>query len=299
MMRKFLITADWHVRGTAPVCRKDEDWIDSQRQTIQFLVDEAERHDVDRIMQLGDIHHTAVISSEALTMLMETISKVANRLCILPGNHDLPYHNYDMVKSSSLGVLLTQFQELTSLEGTWDAQPFGLETPGTSGTRFIHRLIFPDEASRPVKTAGQTAEELLEEFPEAKTIFCGDYHHSFIFEKDGRHVINPGCIGIQVADMVDYQPVYALCTVHQDGTLESCEFVPIPAPSGQVIDTSHIEVAHVRNERIQGVLEAFEASDSSTLSFRSELENDLMNEPNKEVSEIVSGLLQEIDNESK
>ena len=34
---KILITADWHVRGERPLCRTDEDWIESQRKTISEI----------------------------------------------------------------------------------------------------------------------------------------------------------------------------------------------------------------------------------------------------------------------
>ena len=34
---KILITADWHIKGERPICRMEEDWLESQRQTIEEI----------------------------------------------------------------------------------------------------------------------------------------------------------------------------------------------------------------------------------------------------------------------
>ena len=35
---KILITADWHIKGERPICRMEEDWLESQRQTIEEIM---------------------------------------------------------------------------------------------------------------------------------------------------------------------------------------------------------------------------------------------------------------------
>ena len=39
---KILITADWHVRGERPLCRTDEDWIESQGWHLMAYYEEVE-----------------------------------------------------------------------------------------------------------------------------------------------------------------------------------------------------------------------------------------------------------------
>ena len=54
-MMKILITADWHVRGERPLCRLDEDWIESQRKTISEIRSVFENNGCDQMWILGDV----------------------------------------------------------------------------------------------------------------------------------------------------------------------------------------------------------------------------------------------------
>lgn len=40
---KAIITADWHLRSTVPRCRKNEDWVGTQKRLLQFIANESNK----------------------------------------------------------------------------------------------------------------------------------------------------------------------------------------------------------------------------------------------------------------
>lgn len=266
---KFVQCADLHIRGEAPICRIDDDWLDAQRKNVRFIVDEANRRKLPLLL-LGDIFQTPRTATAAVNMLIRELKRCKYGIKILPGNHDLPQHNYELIQESSLGTILHSFEELKDGEG-FTASPFGLDKPSEEPIRFLHRLVFPDEQSRPVEECGQTAQDILDEFPQQKWIFVGDYHHKFHYENEGRHVVNTGCLNIQVSDMADYKPNIAVV----DTDAGTVEWVEVPQPSG-VVCSDHLVAEKEREERISALIETIENSSGVTLDFVSNLEIALM-----------------------
>ena len=43
---RFILTADWHIRATKPRCRKDENWMETQRNALN------------QIFEIATIRHT-------------------------------------------------------------------------------------------------------------------------------------------------------------------------------------------------------------------------------------------------
>jgi DNA repair exonuclease SbcCD nuclease subunit len=292
---KFLQCADIHLRGEIPICRTDENWLESQRKDVRFLVDTANKLKVP-LLCLGDIFDAPRCATAVVNMAIEEFSKAKFGIKFLPGNHDLPFHSYKLLQECSLGTLLHSFSEL--MDGTagghkWTASPFGLDKQSDAEIRFIHRLVFPDEASRPIDECGQTAEELLAEFPEQKWIFTGDYHHSFHFEKDGRHVVNTGCVNIQKADMIGYIPKVAVV----DTDAGTIEWIPIPQDHAQ-FGTEYLEEAKGREARMEGFFEIAKRNNGVTISFKDNLEANMRKAP-LSVQQILMEIDQGVRNESK
>ena len=292
----MIITADWHLRGDRPRCRLDADWIETQRNSIRQIVDFANEKQ-DHLCIIGDIFNTARVATEVVNMTIEELLRCDKPPLLLAGNHDLPYHSYEKVNQSSFGILKKIFPELgtdaaTRFIGEHSANPFDLDDfEADSKIVFTHVLCFPDEDSRPMEECGITAEELLAKFPNAETIFTGDYHTAFIFEKDGRRVINPGCINRQVADYYDYVPrVWHV-------TDEGVEPYFLEDPMEMVTD-DYLRKVEERDERIDSFLEMVEFKGSLSLSFTDNVnaalaDNNIQPDIAAEVSEIISGLNQE------
>jgi DNA repair exonuclease SbcCD nuclease subunit len=293
---KFLQFADLHLIGTMPICRQDEDWINSQRKDIQFLVKTANENKVP-LIGVGDIFDTARVATEVVNMAIDEFSKVKFGVQFLCGNHDLPTHCYDLLYQSSIGTLLKSFSELKSgkVEGEeWAAFPFGNDERSTAKIRFIHRLIFPDEQSRPVDECGQTAQELLEEFPEQDWILTGDYHHAFHYKEGNRHVVNTGCVNVQKADFIGYQPKVAIV----DTIAGTVEWINVPQRAEFKFGDEYLVEAKEREARMESFFELARNKDGVCISFSENLEINMQKNP-LSVQQILIEIRQGVKNESK
>ena len=118
-----IITADWHLRATRPRCRKDSDWMGSQRKVLRQIVDFSWDNDLD-VFVVGDIFHSnSDASFECIWMVQrmaELLEKEDRSLYLLAGNHDLPFHNIDNLDRSAVGILLksNNIYHICTMNGT-------------------------------------------------------------------------------------------------------------------------------------------------------------------------------------
>ncbi len=262
-----IITADWHLRSDRPRCRLDEDWAEFQRGIVNEIVHIAnERHAP--IVIVGDIFHTPQVTDRIKRMIIQAALNTQNSLYALAGNHDLAYHCWDNVETSSYGIL-------DALRGTVIFHPehlgraahFGEEPTGPdNGILFIHQLVFPSAKDMPPNTEAVTAHELMAEHPEAEWIFTGDYHRAFHVQHTSggktRNVVNPGCITRQAADMMEYKPsVYYVDT--ESGTVEQI-FLP---DTGPMVTDEYLRDAEEREGRVTAFVESIRSSGTIQLDF--------------------------------
>lgn len=271
---KILLTADWHIRGDRPRCRIDEDWIASQRQDIQAVVDIASQEKVDEAWVLGDLFHQPRAATEAVNMVLVGLNDLRDAcpVYILPGNHDLPYHDYGNLEQSSLGIVLKSFPELRTREDprglTLAAAPFGLDPVDPHADVWAtHQLTFENAETKPPMAGGKIAQDLLDEAPGVQVVVTGDYHRGYVYTGEGgRRVITPGCLNIQAADMDDYRPrVYIWDTA-------TAQVMPHYLPTNSVaVVTDYLAAEKERDERMDKCLEVATAAASVTLSFTDNL----------------------------
>lgn len=275
---KILLTADWHIRGDRPRCRMDEDWIESQAQDIRAVHNTALQEHCDEVWILGDLFHQPRCSTEAVNMLLRELGQIRNDcgIRILPGNHDLPYHDYGNLEQSSLGIVLKSYPELTSQVVGLDldvyARPFGHDDPAEASIMkstiyCTHQLVYPNKEAKPLPDLPEpTAQDLLDKAPGVPLIITGDYHHGYIYTApDGRRVVTPGCLNTQAADLADYQPrVYVL-----DTTSMAVSEHLLPANGEVAVD--YLVAERERDERMDRCLEVATSAASVSLSFTDNL----------------------------
>lgn len=282
---KILVTADWHVKGERPICRLDDNWIESQRKTISQIRDVFDENMCDQIWILGDLFDAPRCSTEAVNMLVEELLKFPEgSVKVLCGNHDLKDHNYDNLKMCSIGTIKQIFGDIPSnietyMKGrsyTVSAKPFGLDEENDCDIVCTHQLTFPDDGTRGI-FGGATAEELLARWPKAKFILTGDYHHGYIYKETettpfmvqatGRYVVTPGCINIQKADELDYGPMVVLLD------LARLNIQPVYLdPQRENCTRDHIEAREHKEEQFEQVVETIKGSTDILLDFDSNLE---------------------------
>ena len=173
-------------------------------------------------------------------------------LYVLAGNHDLPYHMSGNIERSAIGILFrsNKIKKIKDYFIDNDFEDFSAgnfdEETEDKKIIFKHVLCFPNMKSLPPALDALTAKDLLEEYPRAKWIFTGDYHQNFHYEKNGRHVVNPGCLLRQVSDLKDYQPGFYFIDTDEN----IVEFNPI-IEEGEFIDNSYILREKEKEERIE------------------------------------------------
>lgn len=216
------LSADWHLRGDAPVCRVDPDnWLEEQRQSVEQLYNIVKDYHCDELWVLGDLFHRPRTSTEATVQALNLLRGFGNLpVKVLVGNHDMLAHAYSNVDKSTIGTIfaLDNVTELRSsswidiVEGkkfrtVLSAYPFGTEPEKIPDCDIwvLHDLVFPDNNARPFPDIGVIAEDLFKR-TNACIIATGDNHHGYVYEKDGRKVVTCGCLDIQASDMEDYVP---------------------------------------------------------------------------------------------
>lgn len=81
---RILLTADLHLRGDAPACRKDPDaWMEDQAQSVRQLYPIASR--CDEVWIVGDLFHRPYTSTEATVQALSLLSAFPVPVRILAG----------------------------------------------------------------------------------------------------------------------------------------------------------------------------------------------------------------------
>ena len=263
---KLIITADWHLRATAPRCRTDEDWIKTQKDTLRQIADYAIRYEA-KVCVVGDVFHTNTDASfEVINMVQDMAKRLKefglDGLYILAGNHDLPYHNSENINKSAIGLLLNSenIHKIEELGDNISAPNFDEEVKDKEIV-FRHILVIPDNERNPMIDC-KSPQDLLDETPSAKYIFTGDYHHNFVYQKDKRYVINSGCTLRQVSDMKDYKCVVYLIDT-DTGLVESEPLFD----KNDIIDDSYILKDKEREERIESFVDKLADTNVISLDF--------------------------------
>ena len=287
---RFVLTADWHIRATKPRCRIDEDWVQTQRLALNQIADIANSND-SPVYVVGDLFHShGDTSFEVVQLIQEFANSLNHGMFILAGNHDLPHHNSSNLHKSAIGILL-HCEKINFIQNNEfvSAGNFDQETENKD-IIFKHILCFPDLKSMPPNVNAVTAEDLLDEYDNAKWIFTGDYHHNFVYENKGRHVVNSGCLIRQVSDMKDYQcGVYVI-----DTDLNKIDFVQI-VDDYDLVDDSHILRQNEKDERIENMVDKLMDIEAVSLDFIQNIENVLLKtDVSDEIRKCVKELIYEV-----
>ena len=295
---RFICTADWHIRATKPRCRIDSDWIGTQRQALNQIV-KISRNKKAPVMVVGDLFHSNSDTSFECIQMVQQMADELGELYILAGNHDLPYHSSENLEKSAIGVLLRS-HNVDSIKGYFDklhfntgekvlfsASNFDERDYENAKIVFKHVLTIPSE-DKPDFVDCETPESLLQKFPKAKWVFTGDYHRNFHYEKNGRHVVNSGCLLRQASDFKDYQ-----CGIYfVDTDKNIVEFIPI-IDNEELIDDSYITKENEREKRIDDFVSKLKSTKSVSLDFLANVESALQsNEFESELKEVVEELLE-------
>jgi len=231
----MILVADIHLRRTVPRARKD-DYLAAQERKFLTICDAAVSSPP--LVIAGDLFHTARPGDYLEQFVITAFRDRGIRAVLVPGQHDLPYHSYDYIDDSGVGVL----QAAGVVDLVWDgcvevgdhricgcgygvglerlvvmlAQPSKLPIVAVA-----HRMVVESAELWP----GQVTEvggALLRKMPQAACILNGDNHQSFMVSTgEGVHkrfMVNPGSMMRMDKDQATHKPCYfrvgfGLCSV--------------------------------------------------------------------------------------
>lgn len=200
---KIVCAADIHLRSDKPSCRKEseEEWINVQMNKLLFMISYAQENDA-LVILAGDVCHRATgWPSWFFVRVMETLSDTGIELVAIPGQHDMPYHQFENIRKSNLGVLYEScfIQNVSKKWFNIAYFPWGedIEERSMANIAVAHIMtiegedkeLFPGQLQ---KGGAFTAKKLLQDFPNYELIITGDNHKSFTIEYEGRTLVNPG-----------------------------------------------------------------------------------------------------------
>jgi DNA repair exonuclease SbcCD nuclease subunit len=295
-MPKLLMSADWHLRSILPRCRIDDNWLDFQESIVKEIV-KITNNKKAILCLIGDIFDIPNVPSFITAMFLLNVLKVKMGTRILAGNHDLPAHSWANISNSSIGIInsiivnghhgLSYINEL----GSWNHFNEDVKNPNQE-LQFIHRLVFEKAKDVPPNISACSAQDLLDEFPNAKYIFTGDMHRAFHYEKKNRHVINPGCIVRQAADFKEYLP--SVYFVDTDEDIIEQIFLP---DNGEVVIDSYLREEEERVDRIEAFVEGVKKNGKVSLDFISNVNTAL--DKNKKMSKETILMINELMEDEK
>ncbi len=274
----LILTSDWHLREDTPVCRTDDFW-DCQWEKVSFII--ALQEQIQRpILHAGDLFHHWKPSPLLLSATIFALQGIDFRT--IYGQHDLPQHNLKL--ADKCGIQTLKEAGVTKiLRGVhYGEEPH--ECLHLSGCNILiwHKLIWPKE-NKPSWSDDPTAWEILEKYPQYDLIVTGDNHQSFVWETDGKLLVNPGSITRQSADQENHKP----CVYLWYANTNTVEPVYLPIEDG-VISREHIERKESRDRRIEAFVERLNQEWEAAISFTANLEAfQKKNKVRKDVMDII------------
>lgn len=275
---KIIYCSDLHLREDRPICRTDEDWIETQLKQLKFIANTAKKHSA-IVLIGGDIFHRSQVPDYIKNMFINTFNGL--KVYAIAGQHDLPWHMLSKIDQSSFGVLRNTGVVQDPVFCGY--AHYGEQPSIKMDMVVIHESIFATDKDCPPGMKAFTAVEIFDKYP-AKWILSGDIHHGFCERQQGRHLIMGGCMNRQASDMIDYEPKIWFIDTDTDGVKP----ILIPDDVSMVTDI-HIQNKEEREDRITAFVTSIKESKTVSLDFELNVELAIKND-----SELPEGVVNKI-----
>lgn len=220
-----ILVSDCHYCKNPPIFRSDEpDWFAAQLRPIKEL-DSLQKKYQCPIFIAGDITNTFRQGPELINFLLEHHP----RAWTVPGQHDLPLHNYEDIKKSAYWTLVQagllfdlkpaeekSFDMFTMVGYPWGIRPGPYE--GEVGSlaikiAVIHAYIWKKEHSYPGAPESSRLKRWWKRLEGFDVAVFGDNHKGFIANNpEGCSIMNCGTLMKRNSDEIDYRPHIGLLT---------------------------------------------------------------------------------------
>jgi DNA repair exonuclease SbcCD nuclease subunit len=281
-----ILTADWHLRDTAPSCREQEEFMSSQWNKVNFITHLQQKYDCP-VLHAGDLFDNWKPSP---FLLAQTLINLPQHFHTIYGNHDLPQHSLELQNKTGIHVLYTAYR-LKLFHGLhWLQEPNNYQEYVTTikGRKILLRHIMTHQGSKPFPGSNDTpAGGLLrsKKYKGIDLIVTGHNHKSFVEEYNGNLLVNPGAITRQDSDEGDVIP----CVYLYYAETNSVRRVDLPCLTGVVSKPENVQRTEDRTERISAFINKLEGGVMTDLDFDKNLESFYSkNNIEKEIIQIIS-----------
>jgi DNA repair exonuclease SbcCD nuclease subunit len=276
-----IITSDWHIRDSVPVCRQD-DYFQTMLGKIKWVSDLQQEHDCP-VLHAGDLFHKYEPKSKVLGYLMTRMPK---QFYTIPGNHDLKNHNIELIEQGGITVLKEADKIKVLSNSIYESNAFNFSITGifygfisnlkllgldTTDVLMCHEMIY-QQPEHWMKNNGSQALSFLKKHKGYQLIVTGHNHKPFTAQHEGRLLVNPGSLMRMTADQKDYKPRVYLW--NKESNTIKIEYIPIDK---EAVQTVYLEKTKERDHRMESFIDRLQSSTEVGLSFEKNLENYLAN----------------------
>jgi hypothetical protein len=222
-----------------PIARGEEDWWKPQQNILGQVRALAEEHHCP-IIYPGDIFHHWRASPELINFAIKHLPPGYS----IPGQHDLPYHDYKQIKKSAYWTLVqagvlthirTNVPELLKYNNrlkrhvpsvyahgfAWGKKIASVEEQNlyTIRVAVIHKYTWTGGHSHPGALPEDHVEALDKKLHGFTCAVVGDNHSGFLYgnSKTGRQILNCGTVMRRRSDEQTYRPHVGL--IHENGRI--------------------------------------------------------------------------------
>lgn len=275
-----ILTADWHLQDTTPICRLDDFW-ETQWSKVDFISKLQKTHNCP-VLHAGDLFDYWKPSP---MLLAKTIEHLPNQFWTVYGNHDLPQHQMELAYKSGINVL-EKAGKVTVLEGNhWGQKNLVHFEHGFLRIMVWHIGVYQGKEPYPNCSAPKGASLIRKH--NVDLIVTGDFHKPFVEQYNGRLLVNPGSIFRLNVEQIDFKPRVYLWYA----STNTVEPVYLPIENG-VISSDHLKAKQERDEWVHAFVEALNNDWEVGMSFEQNLKRffDLHNTPENVIQLIYNSL---------
>jgi DNA repair exonuclease SbcCD nuclease subunit len=256
-----ILTADWHLRDSVPVCRIDDFW-QTQWRKVEFVAKLALKYNCP-VLHAGDLFDNWKPSPYLLSM---ALMYLPDNFYTVYGNHDLPQHSLKEREKSGIHTLEKAGKIHVLPNGHWgeELDPTVIlfeNNPSFEKIAVWHKFTYGSVLPWP-GCKEVSAFSLLRKNPYFRLIVTGDNHTPCVVRLKDRVLVNPGSLMRQTADQLDHTPRVYLWYSNTN----EIKKVMVPIDVSAVIRT-HLDDVAKKDERIQAFISKLQEKWDVTLSF--------------------------------
>lgn len=260
---KFIGASDLHIRNRSPEKRVD-DFVAAQKRKMAWLFKTAKEQQA-AILCGGDVFDSSTVPYRVVREYITLAKKHGVKFITVYGQHDLRYHAYASNENTPLSVLVAAIDgchvdeecyenELVCIQGASWEREYPVPKPGKINILLTHRLVTEGEGLWPGHVGYYKAENIVQ-YTGFDIVISGDNHQSFMMEKDGKYLFNPGSIMRLTIAQYDYKPRVPLITVTKDAI--SYEWLDVPIKSPDIVFSKSNDVEKSEDDVMLSRIQTF------------------------------------------